>query len=158
MLSRSKTLEKASIAERLEPIKALEMQNVLKQLMHCGALLWTQAMWCCTAGLWKVVSASLFKEPTSLVSSTTSHSTLRSFARSLQMRLVTERFSLGSICLVGESCTFLISLDAVFMGAVSQPWERSLACRQKGIWNCCPCGQLQYVLHECREWIGLESP
>ena len=45
------TLEKASIAQRSEPIKALPMQNVLKQSMHSGVLLSTPAMCCCTAGL-----------------------------------------------------------------------------------------------------------
>ena len=34
------------------------------------------------------------------------------------MRRVTEHLSLGSIYLVGEPCTFLISSAAVFMGAV----------------------------------------
>ena len=36
ILSRLKILEKATIAHRSDPTKALPMQNVLKQSMHCG--------------------------------------------------------------------------------------------------------------------------
>ena len=77
---RSRALEKASIAKRSEPIKALLMQNVLKQSMRCGARLSTSAMCCCTAGLRKCLPTSLFSEPMLLVSSISSHFTLRSLA------------------------------------------------------------------------------
>ena len=121
MLRRSKTLEKTSIAQRSEPMKALPMQNVLKLSMDWVSLLSTPAMCCCTAGLRKNLTASLFtvfSGTMSLVSSTLSPSTLRSLARSLRMRPVAERFSLASVCLVDESCTFLISSATVFMGTI----------------------------------------
>ena len=70
------------------------------------------------------LSTRVFNEPMSLFSSTQLHTTLttvRSLGRSWRMRRATDSLSLGSIFFVGdngESCTFVISSDAVFIGAI----------------------------------------
>ena len=71
------------------------------------------------------------------------------------MRLVTERFSIGSICLVGKYCTFLINWAAVFMGAVFTALRRK-SCLSTLTERCLElCGRELFVPRECREWIGL---
>ena len=135
-------LEKAIIANRSDPTKALPMQIVLKQSMHCGAPMDGPCMCAGIASLMKIFSIRGLNEPMSPFSSTPSHKIVRSLARSWRKRRGTDSLSLGSIFFVDESCTFLISSDAVFIGAVL-----TALCKKLGVVR----DRLPYVQHECGE-------
>ena len=88
---------------------------------------------------WRFCPQEFLNEPMPLFSSTPSHTTVRSLARSWRIRRATawDSLSLGSIFFVGESCTFLISPDAVFIGAVLKALriKSCLSCVRNLAWS-----------------------